>query len=84
MILGLELVEQAFGRFVSEAVGQSPRSNGLPSDRESAVTPLILREFMHHQQFGSINVMSRPCGEPTGCSSAKPDLCPVRWLPIKV
>ena len=50
MILGLELVEQAFGRFVSEALGQPPRSNGFPLDRESAATLLILREFMHHLQ----------------------------------
>jgi hypothetical protein len=50
MILRLELVEQAFGRFVSEARGQSPRSNGFPLDRESAATLLILREFMHHLQ----------------------------------
>jgi hypothetical protein len=60
MILGLELVEQAFGRFVSEALGQSPRSNGFSLDRESAATLLILREFMHHLQFGSINVVLPP------------------------
>ena len=56
MILRLELVEQIFGRFVSEVLGQSRRSNGIPLDRESAATLLILREFMHHLQFGSINV----------------------------
>ena len=60
MILRLELVEQTFGRFVSEALGQSPRSNALPLDRESAATLLILREFMHHLQFGSINVEVSP------------------------
>jgi hypothetical protein len=43
MILRLELVEQAFGRFVSEALGQPPRSNGFQLDRESAATLLILR-----------------------------------------
>ena len=57
MILRLELVEQTFGRFVSEALGQSPRSKGSPLDRESAATLLILREFMHHLQFGSITAV---------------------------
>jgi len=56
MVLRLELVEQTFGRFVSEALGQSPRSKALLLGRESAATLLILREFMHHLQFGSINV----------------------------
>jgi hypothetical protein len=60
MTLRLELVEQAFGRFVSEALGQSSRSNALPLHRESAATLLILREFMHHLQFGSINVEVSP------------------------
>jgi hypothetical protein len=60
MILRLELVEQTFGRFVSEALGQSPRSNGLRLDRETAATLLILREFMHHLQFGSVNVLAAP------------------------
>ena len=84
MILRLELVEQTFGRFVSEALGQSPRSKGSPLDRESAATLLILREFMHHLQFGLINLVLRPCGEPTDHASARPDLCPVRRLPTKV
>ncbi len=56
MIFRLEVVEQTFSRFVSEALGQSPRSNALPLDRESAAALLILREFMHHLQFASINV----------------------------
>jgi hypothetical protein len=59
-ILGLELVEETFGRFVSEALGQAPRSTGFPLDRESAAALLILREFMHHLQFGSINVVLPP------------------------
>jgi hypothetical protein len=84
MILRLELVEQTFGRFVSAALGQSPLSNSSPLDREAAATLLILREFMHHLQFGSINVVLQPCGEPTDRSSARPHLCPVRRLPTKV
>lgn len=60
MILRLELVEQIFGQFVSEALGQSPRLNGLPLDRESAATLMILREFMHHLHFASINVVESP------------------------
>lgn len=60
MSLGLEAVEQTFGRFVAEALRQSPRSNGLRLDRETAATLLILREFMHHLQFGSINVLAAP------------------------
>ena len=60
MILRLELVEQTFGRFVSEAFRHSPRSNAFPLDRESAATLLILREFMHHLQFGSINLVLPP------------------------
>jgi hypothetical protein len=58
--LRLEAVEQTFGRFVSAVLGNSPRSHALPLDRESAATLLILREFMHHLQFGSINVVSPP------------------------
>ena len=56
LIFRLEVVEQTFGRFVSEALGKSPRSNAVPLDRESAAALLILREFMHHLQFASINV----------------------------
>jgi hypothetical protein len=63
MILRLEVVEQTFGRFVSEALGQSPRSNALPLDRESAAALLILREFMHHLQFASINVEVLPTAD---------------------
>jgi hypothetical protein len=57
LTLGLEALEQTFGRFVSAVRGQSPRSDALLLDHESAATLLILREFMHHLQFGSINVL---------------------------
>jgi hypothetical protein len=60
MIFRREVVEQTFGRFVSEALGQTPRSNALAPDRESAAALLILREFMHHLQFASINVEVPP------------------------
>jgi hypothetical protein len=56
-ILSLDLVEQAFGRFVAEALGQSPRSNASSLDHASAAILLIVREFMHHLEFGSINVV---------------------------
>ena len=51
MILRLELVEQAFGRFVWKRADNRPDPIGkFPMDRESAATLLILREFMHHLQ----------------------------------
>jgi hypothetical protein len=67
MNLRLELVERVFGQFIADALGHSPRFKGLLRDRESAATLLILREFMHHLQFASINVIAAPTPvEPPG------------------
>jgi hypothetical protein len=57
MNLGIEALEQAFGRFVAAALGQSHRANGLQLDPKTAATLLILREFMHRLQFRSISIL---------------------------
>ena len=57
--LSLDAVEQTFGRLVSVSLGRSPVSNRIPQNAGFAASLLILREFMHHMQFTSINVAAQ-------------------------
>lgn len=52
--LTVEAVEHTFERWMGLVHGRPAASTGLPSDKHLAATLLILRELMHHLQFGSI------------------------------
>ena len=57
MELSIEAMERTFDRLTAMALGRPASHEGLPPDRPFAATLLILREFMHHLQFASINVI---------------------------
>lgn len=52
--LNVEAVEHTFERWMGLVHGRPAARTGLPSDKHFAATLLILRELMHHLQFGSI------------------------------
>ncbi len=56
MQLGIAEVESTFDRLVYVLQGRPASSEGLPESPVFAATLLILREFMHHLAFSSINV----------------------------
>jgi hypothetical protein len=58
--LDRDAVEALFQRLVSRALGTTVAVDELPHGRDVAVALLILREFMHHLQFASINVEVPP------------------------
>ena len=51
-------VETTFDRLVSVVQGRPASNAGLPESPEFGAALLILREFMHHQGFSSITVVS--------------------------
>jgi exopolyphosphatase/pppGpp-phosphohydrolase len=53
--LSIENVEQIFSLLVSHSFGHPVSSAGVPDSAAFAATLLILREFMHHLKFTSIN-----------------------------
>jgi exopolyphosphatase/pppGpp-phosphohydrolase len=56
MQLPVDDVEQTFSLLASYSLGRPASIAGIPGDHEFAATLLILREFMHHLKFASINV----------------------------
>ncbi len=56
LILNRELIERTFWRLVAVSLGRPASREQIPANAEFAATLLILREFMHHLQFLSINV----------------------------
>jgi exopolyphosphatase/pppGpp-phosphohydrolase len=54
--LTLDAVERTFEQLTAVALGRPIASAGIPVTAAFAATLLILREFMHHLQFTSINV----------------------------
>jgi exopolyphosphatase/pppGpp-phosphohydrolase len=54
--LTLEAVERTFEQLTAVALGRPLASAGVPVTAAFAATLLILREFMHHLHFTSINV----------------------------
>jgi hypothetical protein len=58
--LDRDAVEALFQRLVSRALGTPVAVDELPHGRDVAAALLILRELMHHLQFGSINVEAPP------------------------
>jgi exopolyphosphatase/pppGpp-phosphohydrolase len=56
MQLPVDAIEQVFSLLVSHSLGRPASSAGIPGSPQFAATLLILREFMHHLKFSSINV----------------------------
>lgn len=56
--LSLEAVEHTFDRLAAVTLGRPASIEGLPAGAGFAATLLILREFMHHLKFASIQVIS--------------------------
>ncbi len=54
--LTLDAVERTFELLTAVTLGRPIASAGIPVNAAFAATLLILREFMHHLQFTSINV----------------------------
>ena len=60
MRFALEQVEMTFERLMGLSYGRPASGEGLPTDAAFAATLLIMREFMHHLKFSSIDVLSPP------------------------
>jgi len=60
MRLTLEAMERLFNRLSAMVEGSPAAHQGLPESNTFAATLLILREFMHHLQFGQIEVKHAP------------------------
>jgi hypothetical protein len=56
MQLSIDAVEQVFSLLAGYLLGRSASSAGIPGNPAFVATLLILREFMHHLKFSSINV----------------------------
>lgn len=56
VIVSRDAIERTFDRFAQVTLGSSASHQGIPASTAFAATLLILREFMHHLQFPSINV----------------------------
>ena len=51
-------VEQVFNRLAAIIQGRPTSFDSIPTDREFCATLLILREFMHHLNFASLELKS--------------------------
>lgn len=58
LTLTRDLVEQTFNRLVAIVQGRPASLDSIPTTAEFSATLLILREFMHHLNFESIDVRS--------------------------
>ncbi len=56
LALTRDLVEQAFNRLAAIVQGRPVSQDSIPTTAEFSATLLILREFMHHLNFASIDV----------------------------
>lgn len=56
--ISIEAVEQVFSLLASRSLGRPAASAGIPDSAMFAATLLILREFMHHLRFSSINIIA--------------------------
>lgn len=56
MLLSVDAVERTFDRLALVINGRPASFEGIPDGNDFAATLLILREFMHHLQFGEIVV----------------------------
>jgi exopolyphosphatase/pppGpp-phosphohydrolase len=58
LTLTRDLVEQTFNRLVAIVQGRPASQDPIPTTAEFSATLLILREFMHHLDFASLDVRS--------------------------
>lgn len=58
LTLTRDLVEQTFNRLAAIVQGRPASQDPIPTTAEFSATLLILREFMHHLDFASIEVRS--------------------------
>jgi len=58
LTLTRDLVEQTFNRLAAIVQGRPASQDSIPTTAEFSATLLILREFMHHLDFASIDVRS--------------------------
>lgn len=58
LTLTRDLVEQTFNRLAAIVQGRPASQDSIPTTAEFSATLLILREFMHHLDFASIEVRS--------------------------
>ena len=58
LTLTRDLVEQTFNRLAAIVQGRPASLDSIPTSEEFSATLLILREFMHHLDFASIDVRS--------------------------
>src|SRR5450830_1526727 len=56
LTLPLDAVERMFDLLAARSLGRPASSAGIPATPTFAATLLILREFMHHLQFASIQI----------------------------
>lgn len=56
MALTRDVVEQTFNRLAAIVQGRPALLDAIPTNAEFCATLLILREFMHHLNFSSIDV----------------------------
>lgn len=56
MLLTRDLVEQIFNRLAAIVQGRPASQDSIPTTAKFSATLLILREFMHHLDFASIEV----------------------------
>lgn len=67
MQLSLEAMEQVFDRWAAVAMGRPAPLDEVPSSLPFAATLLILREFMHHLQFGEITIVDHSTSDGPSC-----------------
>lgn len=59
MQLSLDAMERVFDRWTAVAMGRPVTQDDVPTSPPFAATLLILREFMHHLEFGEITIVDQ-------------------------
>jgi len=62
LVLSLDAMERSFDRLAAVVQGRPGASAGLPASNAFAMALLILREFMHHQQFAQVTLLTSDPG----------------------
>lgn len=62
LVLSLDAMERSFDRLAAVVQGRPAASAGLPASNAFAMALLILREFMHHQQFAQVTLLMESPG----------------------
>lgn len=59
-----EAVEEAFTQYALLSMGRSPAYDDISMDREKYAAVLIVREILHHLDFGAITLLDPADGRP--------------------